>query len=201
VERGVAQPRQTLCAIAVAGRDLERDAAAGLMGVKMVTVNCTKELAKRLPFPLVENPQPSTNRLGPWCANSFNIGRIPMILLTNELSLLSVVIPLKGVRSFHARFLSTLEVLFHSVALSSKQIHAELEEMNDFQVTAHTNRKTLGSMNDFVFQVQVRLEQDRDGTLEQVAFDLSGIPCGPLKYGYPREAVLEILGPPPHYGT
>jgi len=68
----------------------------------MVTLNCTKKLAKRFAFPLVENPQPSTNKLGPWCANSFNIGRIPMILLTNELSLLSVVKPLKEARSFHA---------------------------------------------------------------------------------------------------
>jgi hypothetical protein len=122
-----------------------------------------------------------------------------MILLTNELTLLSVVIPLKEVRSFHARFLSMLEVLFHSVALSSKQIYAELEEMDLCQFTPHTNRKTLGSMNDFVFQVQARLEQDQDATLEQLAFDLSGIPCGPLKYGYPREAVLEILDPPPHH--
>lgn len=70
--------------------------------------------------------------------------------------------------------------------------------MNVFQVTQNTNRTTLGSMNDFVFQVRAVLAQDQNATLEQISFDLSGIPCGPLKYRYPREAVLDILDPPPH---
>src|SRR5512140_210429 len=148
----------------------------------MLTVNCTRKLAHRLPFPVVEDPVPSTNRLGPWCANSFNIGRIPMLLLTNEATLLSVVIPLKDVHSFHARFLSMLEILLHSVALSSDIIHEELEEMNYFQLTRHTNRTTLGSMIDFVFQVKVRWDAHQDLTLEQLCFDLSEVPCGPLNY-------------------
>ena len=93
-----------------------------------------------------------------------------------------------------------LEVLFHSRALSSEQIYTELKQMDDFQLTSHTNRTTLGPMNDFVFQLLVRLEQDPDVTLEQLSFDLSGIPCGPLNYGKPREAVLEIFDPPPHHG-
>jgi len=123
-----------------------------------------------------------------------------MIVLTNETTLLSVVIPFKEVRSFHARFLESLELLFHSIALSSKDTCAELEEMKVVQLTQNTNRKTLGSMNDFVFHVRTALDRNRNATLEQISFDLSGIPCAPLKYGYPREAVLEIIDPPPHRG-
>jgi len=123
-----------------------------------------------------------------------------MIVFTNETTLLSVVIPFKEVRSFHARFLESLERLFHSIALSSKDTHVELEEMKVVQLTQNTNRKTPGSMNDFVFHVQTALDRNWNPTLEQISFDLSGIPCAPLKYGYPREAVLEIIDPPPHRG-
>ena len=167
---------------------------------KMMTLNCTQKLAKRLPFPMVDNPQSSTNKLDAWCANSFNIGRFPLIILTNERTLLSVVIPFKEIRSIHSRFLASLEVLFHSIALSSTQIHDELEEMKVVQITENTNRRTLGSMNDFVFHVQTALDRNRNATLEQISFDLSGIPCAPLKYGYPREAVLDVIDPPPHRG-
>jgi len=163
----------------------------------MMILNCTKKFAKRLPFSVVQNPPLSSNKLGPWCANSFNIGRFPMIILTNERTLLSVVIPIKEVRSFHDRFLSSLEFLLHSITLSSQDIRAELEEMKVIQITQNTNRKSLGSMNDFVHHVRAMLYYDQNLTLEEVGFRLSEIPCAPLKYRYPREAVLEVFDPPP----
>jgi hypothetical protein len=123
-----------------------------------------------------------------------------MILLTNERTLLSVVIPLKEIRSFHNRFLTSLEFLFHSIALSSKDVHAELEEMKVVQLTENTNRRTLGSMNDFVYHVRAALYHDQNATLEDISFHLSEIPCAPLKYGYPREAVLDVIDPLPHHG-
>ena len=164
----------------------------------MMTLNCTKKFAKRLPFPIVETPQPSTNKLGPWCANSFNISRFPMILLTNEKTLLSVLIHFKEIRSFHVRFLEALEVLFHSIALSSKDIYPELDQMEVVQFTTNTNRSTLGSMNDFVGHIWATLNYDENSTLTDISFRLSEIPCAPLKYAFPRESVLEVIDPPPH---
>ena len=111
--------------------------------------------------------------------------------------MLSVVIPIKEVRSFHDRFLSSLEFLLHSIALSSQDIRAELEEMKVIQITQNTNLKTLGSMNDFVHHVRAMLYYDQNLTLEEVGFRLSEIPCAPLKYRYPREAVLEVFDPTP----
>ncbi len=121
-----------------------------------------------------------------------------MILLTNERTLLSVLIPFKEVRSFHARFLEALEVLFHSIALSSKDIYTELDEMKVVQFTTNTNRSTLGSMNDFVGHTWATLNHDENSTFGDISFRLSEIPCSPLKYRRPREAVLEVIDPPPH---
>jgi len=121
-----------------------------------------------------------------------------MIILTNERTLLSVVIPFKEIRSFHDRFLTSLEFLFHSIALSSKDVHSELEEMKVVQLTQNTNRRTLGSMNDFVYHVMATLYHDQNATLEDISFHLSEIPCAPLKYRYPREAILDVIDPPHH---
>ena len=163
----------------------------------MLVLNCTKKLAKRLSFEFAENPGESTNKLGPWTANSFNIGRFPMIILTNDKTLLTTVIPLKETRTFHDRFLMSLELLFQSIALSSAEILSELQEMSEMQFTTRTSRSVLGSMNDFVFHARVAINQESDLSLPALSFELSSIPCSPLKYGYPREAALDLLAPPP----
>ena len=159
----------------------------------MVTLNCTLKLAKRLPYVAVVVTTPSTNILGHWSANSFNIGRIPCILMTNERTLLSIVLPLKESATFWPRFVLLLQTLLKDIRIPSKLIDAELQEYEQFQLTRKTNRHTLGSMNDFVAQVQARYQIDGHVTLEDVSLALSGIPCGPLKYAYPKEVACQMF--------
>ncbi len=173
-----------------------RGTAALVWQIEMMILNCTKKLAKRLPYSVIEGSQACTNKLGPWCANSFNISRFPMIILTNERTLLSVVIPFKDIRTFHNRFLKSLEVLFHSIALSSREIQSELEQMMVVQLTDKSNRSTVGSMNDFVYHAKAALYEHQNLSLEELSFELSGIPCSPLNYGFPREEVLNVITPP-----
>ena len=159
----------------------------------MVTLNCTLKLAKRLPYSTVEVTTPSTNMLGDWNANSFNIGRIPCILMTNERTLLSVVLPLKESATFWPRFVLLLQRLLKDIGIPGKLIDAELREYDQYQLTRKTNRHTLGSMNDFVAQVQARYYVDGQVALADVSFDLSGIPCGPFKYAYPKEVARQVF--------
>ena len=70
--------------------------------------------------------------------------------------------------------------------------------MRDVQYTSKTNRRTVGSMNDFVFHVSMVLQDNPAIALEDIAFDLSKVPCAPLRYGYPREVALDLIDPPPH---
>jgi hypothetical protein len=159
----------------------------------MVTLTCTLKLAKRLPFSVVDNKLPTTNRLGDWCANSFNLGRYPFILITNDRTFLSVVIPFKDSVVFWPRFLLSLETLLKAIGISDNVIKRELQEYRELQITRQTNRRTLGVMNDFVFQVRARFQIDVDPSLENIGYELSDMPCGPLKYGNPREAVRNLL--------
>jgi hypothetical protein len=159
----------------------------------MVTLNCTLKLSKRLPYSTVDITLPTTNRLGDWCANSFNIGRNPYILVTNERTLLSVVLSLKESATFWPRFVLSLQLLFKAIGLSEKNLQKELQAYGQVQMTRKTNRHTLGSMNEFIDLVRARFEIDGDRSLEDICCHLSEVPCGPLKYGLPKETVRQIL--------
>jgi hypothetical protein len=109
------------------------------------------------------------------------------------LTLASVVIPLKDSSTFWPRFVLVLQSLLKSVGIPEKLIDRELSEYRQVQLTRKTNRHTLGSMNDFVYQVKARFEIDGKVSLESIALELSQIPCGPAPYIIPREAIREVL--------
>jgi len=159
----------------------------------MVTLNCTLKLSKRLPYTTIDVALPTTNRLGDWSANSFNVGRYPCILITNERTLLSVVLPLKESSTFWPRFVLSLQWLLKAIGIPDKLIDDELHEYGQCQLTRKTNRHTLGTMNELVYNVQDRFYIDRNPSFEDIALGLSKMPCGPLKYALPQEAVRQVF--------
>ncbi len=159
----------------------------------MTTLNCAAKLARRLPLSLVEVPLPSTNALGPWCANTFNIGRFPYLIITNEKTLLTVLLPFKEIHTIVPRFLQSLKSLLTSLNISSSHIKREVEQMHDIQFTQRTNRQTLGSMNDFVHLLKAQLDQGDRQSLDELSVFLSEVPCSPLKMESPKNAVVRIF--------
>jgi hypothetical protein len=162
----------------------------------MTEVHCTLKFSKRVPFVMAETDSPCTNGIGPWCANIFNLGRIPMVILTNEKTLLSVIVQFKNVSSLWDRSLEAVEILLHSIALPSSVIQREINEMQSVSFSRKKNRQVLGSMNDFVFLSRAYFESNPSGSLEELSFELSGTPCSPLKYAQPRHAALSLFTPP-----
>jgi len=56
------------------------------------------------------------------------------------------------------------------------------------------SRSILGSMNDFVIQVDAEFSRDVEIVyLDGVDLRLSEVPCGPLKYRNPAEVALELI--------
>jgi hypothetical protein len=155
----------------------------------MTILNCTLKLSKRIPFQLTESPVPATNRLGPWSGNTFNIGRFPCIILTNHLTLLSVLILSKDIHTFWSRFLISLEGLLEQIQLPLPAIQEELRAMQEVQFTRGTNRRTLGSMTDLVHMVRAIHDQDPNMSLDAISLELSNVVCFPLDGLYPRDAV------------
>jgi hypothetical protein len=114
-------------------------------------------------------------------------------MVTNELTLLTVVVLFKNVQTFYPRFMISLEQLLHAIEIPKPFIDEELREMHTVQFARNTNRSTLGSMNDFVFQARAAIYQDHGLTLDQLNLELNEIPCSPLKYSHPSEAVRELF--------
>lgn len=159
----------------------------------MVIVNCTLKLSKRLPFLFVKTPEPSTNLLGSWCANVFNHGRQPLLIFTNERTLLTVILSQRTVHSIWGRFLVSLEDLLRFISVPSRIIQGELERLQQVQFSRSTNRQVLGSMSDFVSMARLHFESDPNLPIRQLNLMLNEAPCSPLNMDSPKKAILDFV--------
>ena len=84
--------------------------------------------------------------------------------------------------------------LLLGIDIPESKVAGELTEMREFSVARTDNRTVLGSMNDLAFQVEVRLEARPATSFDELALELSDVPCGPLSYAYPAEVARRLLG-------
>jgi hypothetical protein len=159
----------------------------------MVTVKCTATLARRLPFDFPDQLSPTSTILPAWCAHTFNLGRTPFVIITNEQSLFSSLLVFTPIKTVWPRFLVSLRRLLMDINAPKDIVQHELNEMQQVQFTRRPSRQTLGSMNDFIFQARGYLDSHPNASLDKVSFALNQIPCAPLKYEYPQDRVLEYL--------
>jgi len=163
----------------------------------MYTLRCTAALLHRLqaPTPTGSGSEPApTTALGDWYANRLNIGRHRLVLCTNERSLLSVVVPAKDLPQLPARLITSLGRLFLRIGVPPALAWAELQAMQEVRFGPTRSRSILGSMNDFVIQVDAEFSRDVEIVyLDGVDLRLSEVPCGPLKYRNPAEVALELI--------
>src|SRR3989442_11304288 len=98
----------------------------------MYTLRCTKPLLTRLG----EHARPSagartdnTTTLGDWYANALNLGRLRLVLCTNERSLLSVVVPAKNLPGLPQRLTQSLALLLERMGVPRTVVRREISEM------------------------------------------------------------------------
>ena len=160
----------------------------------MFTFRPTARLTERLGAMPVPHEQPTTTRLGDWYGNLVRFGRQQMILCTSDRSLLSVVLPAKDVRhSLPLALPGAVGSLLHGLGVPATQVRAELEAMRDVTIGKTVSRSVLGSMNDFVFAIQCRLDDEPAVPFDELASWLSETPCSPLGYDSPRSAATRLL--------
>lgn len=164
----------------------------------MITLRCTKKLQKHLGVkPEPEDVEP-TSALGDWYANLVFMPKgWPLILITNERSLLSVV--LRHDADVIAEFKQRVIALLHRLEIPKAAIERETFHLQQIGVGKTNNRRVLGSMNDAVLQIEVRLFDNPRGpvTLQQCEDDLAENLYSMLKYEHPTDVARELLGAPP----
>ncbi len=154
----------------------------------MVTLRCTAKLRRRLGLGVLSEPGPSDSVLGDWYANLLVLERQPLVLCVSEHSLLAVVLHARDLRHLAMHFRQGLESRLLRLGISTVAVGAELERSGNLAFGATCSRSVLGSMTDFVFQLQARAayHPGEAWTVAELEDDLATIPCAPLQYRRPR---------------
>jgi len=159
---------------------------------------CTKKLLSELK----KNPGKEDTIIDSfwsWHANIFYIERRKCVLVTNDTTLFTMLIPaLKkpDFQSFHFIFGQHLfKNLLHE-KIPQKQIETILSECENIQYKKTNNRSVLGSMNELKFQLEYHIEAE--GGLERTDIfksnhRLNRTIMSSVKYKYPIEMFIEKI--------
>jgi hypothetical protein len=173
----------------------------------MMIFRLTLKLAKKIaldPLPVLPYDK-NMDPLLDWNAHLFTVRRTQYILVTNTESLYSMVMHGRGItndRQFIESVRSGLK------AFMATQGHQDLLEKylasrdQGLFFSRITDRRILGSMNDFIFQSKIRLEEGQQTPFD-VSFYLNETPMSYLKYRHPKEVFQKLLsqeGTPPCQG-
>jgi hypothetical protein len=159
----------------------------------MVNLRCTKKLLEKLHITEFKEGIISSNILGDWYANYFNISRNQFIIFTNEITTLSVIIPAKKLSTIIPRFSQSLEILLKSIGLDKEKIDIELKELSNINYTRTKDRSLLGNMNDLTKVTRIWFLTEQDGNLSQLNIYLADFLIGPAPYHKPREKVCDLF--------
>jgi len=169
----------------------------------MQTIHCTQKLLKELGKQSATIPEsrPQKGFLGPWHANLIRIDRRKCVLFTNDLTLYSFLVPevkKTDLVKFRELFLIHLKANLIKEGFGMGDINKALGECDEINVAPTKNRSVLGSMNDFVRQLEFIISRfgglDRTDMLA-VNMEINRIPMGTFKkYGFPIRKLYELFG-------
>ena len=133
-------------------------------------------------------------RLDAWSGHVVRIGRTSFVLLMNDASLYSIIIPAKGLTSFPA----LLKILFSQVSDLWAKHGASFDADNQTVIVLpRTNRSLIGSMNDAMKALRFSYEiAETAGTpfdLSRVVTNLNRNPYKALDYDDPSRLLPKLL--------
>lgn len=170
----------------------------------MSTLRCTRKLLDRLAVPHdADSDGPPANALGDWYANLIRVGHDQLVVVMNERTTLTLILPAKGIRhAIVAEILHTLATLLREIHVPQDVIEREIAAMQPMAFARTANRSTVAAMSERVRMVE---HYWRDGHAPMdIMMSLASCPMltGPAKDDfYPRRAARRLLGldpdPPP----
>jgi hypothetical protein len=159
--------------------------------------SCTKIVRDRLHLPaqLSMPAQPST-RLGNWYVHLARFGRQQIVLATSERSLLTVLLPAHRLReTIEVNFHGAVRELLAALQLPAHVVSRELAAMQPISFAVASNRRVIGSMNEYVWQLGIHLSHTSDPL--ELSLQLSKTPMSAVgsksNYGFPDEAARDLL--------
>ena len=134
------------------------------------------------------------NPFADWSANLFTVGRTQYVLVTNTISLYSMVMFGRGLRNdrlFLERARDSMSDVLRSAGHGSIFEKYIVPSMDDVRFSKALNRSVTGSMNDFIFQAKYELIEP-ELSLNEISFRLNESPMSYLDYGLPKDVFQEL---------
>jgi len=144
----------------------------------MITLRCTRKVARRLTLTPGAETQLPTNRLGDWYANALNIGHQRLVLCVSERSLLSLVLPARDLRQLPSRLPDAVRSLLERLGIPSEIAEPEIAAMLPIAVGLTRNRSVVGSMVDLAREAAFFLAPPIPrAPVADVELALAAVPC------------------------
>jgi hypothetical protein len=159
-------------------------------------LHLSKQLADRLKCSVSLQGMPviQAGRLDAWSGHCFRIGRVEHVMMMNDASLFTILMPARGLTSID----SFLKAFLPRVAQVWHRFDAEFDDQNQqVIVLKRTNRSLIGSMNDAIQATKFHFEYIREEVHEFGPIDieerLNMVPYKALRYKAPCELLPELL--------
>ena len=169
----------------------------------MITLRCTQKVRKRLRLAAtLPDPLPPTTALGDWYVNLVQFGRQQVVMATSERSLLTVLLPARELRqTLVPNLQSAVQQLLIALGVSPDTVSREIAAMQPAAFASAVNRRVLGSMNEFAWQLGAYLARTDDAL--ELARELSDTPMSAVgsksRLGIPADVARELLAA--HYAA
>lgn len=157
----------------------------------MVTIRCTQKLLRRVQSSA--SPPTSTTLLGDWYANILFARPEQLILCVSERTLLPVVVTARDARSLGARLARSLREILLRLGVPPVNVDAEQSQMNSVSFGPTRNRRVLGTINDFLFQLSWHFHDRPSTTLADAALWLARTPCKPINHDSPDRLTVSLF--------
>jgi hypothetical protein len=156
-----------------------------------VTIRCTQKLLRRVQS--AATPPISTTLLGDWYANIVFARPDQLILCVSERTLLPVVVIARDARSLGARLAQSLHEVLLRLGVAFSAVDAEHMKMNPVAFGPTQNRRVLGIINEFMFQLSWYFHDRPAAPLADASLWLARTPCKPIGYKSPDSLTVSLF--------
>jgi hypothetical protein len=145
----------------------------------VVTIRCTQKLLRRIQKDGA-TPPPSTTMLGDWYAHIQFARPEQLILCVSERTLLPVVVTARDAHALGVRLATSLRDVLLRLGVPTPHVDAEQIEMSLASFGPTQNRRVLGTINDFMFQLSWYFHDHPAAPLADASLWLARTPCKPI---------------------
>jgi len=163
-------------------------------------LKCTKKVLDEIGIktPVAIEPRDNaTEPLGDWCVNLLRTQRKKFLLIVNEKTLFSILVPevkKAQIQNIAVVFRKALFAALIDEEFTAEQAEKLLTEYDEIGISKTTDRSVLGSMNDYAYHYKSFVE--RCGGFENCRIPLlmmhiNRMPMGAKNYAYPVDLFKE----------